>query len=79
MWYDADMNTNEAMRHMIEASGQSLSKVSTDMGKSRTFLASTFTKGSTSRVDTLAAVARLCGYRLVIVGHGEEIDLTDCE
>lgn len=60
---------------MLDVSDMPKSELSRRMGKARTFVSSTFTKGSTPRADTLAAMARHMGYTLVLRGHGEEIEI----
>lgn len=69
------MKTTEAIAHMIKVAGMPKAELSRRMGKARTFVSSTITKGSTPRADTLAAMARHLGYTLLLRGHGEEIEL----
>ena len=69
------MKTLEAIQHMLDVSGMPKTELSRRMGKARTFVSSTISKGSTPRADTLAAMARHMGYTLVLRGHGEEIEL----
>lgn len=75
------MNIQDALLHMIDSSGKSRSLVSTELGKTRNYIASSV-KQSENRgtlwnpySDTLAAIAKLCGYKVVLKGHGEEIEL----
>ncbi|MBQ6452735.1 MAG: hypothetical protein IJJ14_00080, partial [Coriobacteriales bacterium] len=58
-----------------QASGIGITKVSEAMGRQRTFISSTLSKGVTPKADTLAQIAAACGYRLVLVGNGEEIEI----
>lgn len=71
------MNTLRAISRMLRASGMPKSELSRRMGKARTFVSSTISKGSTPRSDTLAEMARHMGYRLILKGHGEEIEIDD--
>ncbi|MEG0374213.1 MAG: hypothetical protein RR672_01150 [Raoultibacter sp.] len=67
------MNTRAAIETMMKGSRYNGSQLSSAMGKHRNFLSTTFTKGSIPRVDTLAHMAQVMGYELVLKGHGEEI------
>ena len=69
------MKTIEAIQQMIDSSGVNASQLSTRMGKHRNFVASTIYNGSTPRTDTLAHMADIMGYELVLRGHGEEIPI----
>ena len=69
------MMTPDAISRMLRASGMPKSELSRRMGKVRTFVSSTISRGSTPRADTLAEMARHMGYRLVLRGHGEEIEI----
>lgn len=60
---------------MLRASGIPKSELSRRMGRVRTFVSSTISRGSTPRADTLAEMARHMGYRLVLRGHDEEIEI----
>ena len=73
------MKTTDAITHMIKVSGMPKSELSRRMGKARTFVASTISKGSTPRADTLAAMARHLGYTLLLRGHDEEIELEEVD
>ncbi|MGN0034539.1 MAG: hypothetical protein ACI364_02265 [Coriobacteriales bacterium] len=53
------------------------SELSRRMGKARTFVSSTLTHSSTPRADTLSEMARLLGYKLILRGHDEEIEIDD--
>lgn len=72
------MNTTDAIRHMISQSGKTLRSVSIESDRAPTFLSTTLGKTSkAARADTLAKVARICGYRLVLVGRGEEVEVDE--
>ena len=69
------MKTREAIEKMCELSGKSQRAVSSEIGKAPTFIGSSLHKGSIPRVDTMAAIARSCGFELVLRGHGVVIEL----
>ena len=65
-----------AIQHMVATCKKSYSQVSRELGKGRTYLAVMMRDQTTPRVDTLARIATLCGYELLLVGHGEALKLT---
>ena len=69
------MNTKEAIEKMCEMAGKSQRTVSKEIGRAPTFVGSSLHKGSVPRVDTMAAIARACGFELVLRGHGVTIEL----
>ena len=69
------MRTIEAIQHMLQTSGMSASELSRRMGKGRNHWSVTFAKDSVPKTDTTAEAARILGYRLILSGHGEEIEL----
>ena len=70
------MKPNDAIKRMLEQSGQSASGVSQALGKHRTHLSVAFDRDTTPRVDTLAAIASVCGYELLLVNDkGDCIEL----
>lgn len=62
---------------MLEKSGRSASEVSRSIGKSRNYIGGIFAQGSDIRTSNLARVAHELGYRLVLKGDDEEIELYD--
>lgn len=70
------MRTSDAIAHIIERSGKSRSAISIELRKSRNFITSSFSQSGgdwSPQADTLAAIARACGYSLVLEGSGERI------
>jgi len=57
----------ETVRIAAQTSKTPLSRVSTDMGHARSYVARIATRGSTPRADTLAAMLAPCGYALAAV------------
>ena len=70
------MDAHNAMRVMIEASGKSGRQVAREIGRSASFISSSLAQGVCPRADTLARVARACGYELVLVPRQEAEGLT---
>lgn len=71
------MNVKQAIDKMCEEAGKSQRTVSKEIGRNPSFLSTSMSKGSVPRVDTMAAIARACGFELVLRGHGVEIPLGD--
>lgn len=68
----------DALRAMVEGSHLSGRAISSAMGRASTFVSTTLTKGSPPTLDTLAAVARVVGARVVVeLEDGTRLDLTD--
>ena len=61
------MNASDAMRRMIETSGKSGRQVAREIGRSDSFVSSTLAQGVCPRADTLARIAEVCGYEIVIL------------
>lgn len=54
----------DAIRMMMEASGISAGDLSRALGRSRGYITALLAHGGSPRVDTLAAIAEICGYSL---------------
>ena len=61
------MYAMDAVKEAAGNAGISLYRVSLDMGKSRQYVNSVITRGSTPQADTLARMLDVCGYKLVAV------------
>lgn len=72
------MDILDCIRGMIEASGKSARQVSRDLGRSPNYLGATFANGSDIGASNVARVARLLGWRLVLV-RGDEGDRDEME
>ena len=64
------MNANEAVKTMLDRAGLSQAKASLMMGKSPSWLSSSFSRPG-YQASTLAQIAGVCGYDLVLVPKGE--------
>ena len=69
------MNTIDAIRRMCDESGKSTTQVSTEIGRTRSFVGSTLTRQSVPRANTLALIAQACGYRLVLESDTDRIQI----
>lgn len=58
---------------MVNSSGKSRRALSLEMGKSENYLSSLISQNSRPTADTLALVAKHCGYVLACVPIGEEL------
>ena len=65
------------VRHMVDMSGKTQSQVSEDMGKSRGYVLTCTSQGSSPSAANLSKLARACGYRFVLEGHGESIEVVE--
>lgn len=71
------VDATEAMRAIIEGSGKSGRQVAREIGRSDSFVSSSLAQGVCPRADTLARVARACGYELALVPRDETDKLAD--
>ena len=67
------MNAREAVPHMVAKSGKTAKAISLEMGLTKNFITNTTARKSAPRLDTFAHIAKVCGYELVLRGHGEEV------
>ena len=58
---------------MIEQSGTNKNALSVAMGKDRNTVSTMFSRGSIPRVDTLAKMCEVMGYRVVLESGDERI------
>lgn len=69
------MTPTEAVTQMVAESGKSASVVSAEMGRCHSYISALVCHGTTPKADTLARIAAACGFRLTLVGHGQEIEI----
>ena len=70
------MDAINAIRVMIKRSGKRQTQVSEDIGRSYSYVGTVLAKACPPQVDTLAAIAAACGYRLALIGRdGDRIDI----
>lgn len=69
------MDSRGALAHIVAASGESKAAMSRRLGRSDNYISALFTMRRAPGTDLMAELARACGYRLQLVGHGETIDI----
>ena len=71
------METNEAVRKMLESSGMSMYRASLAMGKAHSYVSVMLTRSGGIGAPTLAHLADVCGYDLLLVDRmtGDTIKL----
>lgn len=70
------MRACEVVRVMARNSGKGHRQLSRDLGKAETYINATLSRGLDLKVETLAAIARQCGYKLLVEderGHRYEV------
>lgn len=71
------MTPTEALREMLDRSGMSMYALSKAMGKSRNYIGNTLKQGSDLGASGLAEMASHMGFKLVLDGSGEPIEITE--
>ena len=61
------MDATSAIRQMLATGGLSARAVSVSMGKNIRYVSDILLKDTTPKVDTLATIADVCGYDLVLM------------
>lgn len=69
------MDTRDAIAHMMGQDGKSAYATSMAMGERHSYVTSILRRKGLVSAPVLADVARACGYRLQLTGHGETIDI----
>lgn len=67
------MKLRDAIERMMKRSRYNASQLSVALGKNRTFISTSFSKGAVHRVDTLARMADIMGYKVVLKSADDEI------
>ena len=67
------MNATECIQHMIKTSGKRGVRVSSELGKSKNYISAMIAQQNDPSCQTMAAIAKVCGYDLILKGHDEEI------
>ena len=63
----AKMEVADALRTMVDESGLTRTQVSARMGRYDSYVSQLLTRTSVPGADTVASIARACGYRLELV------------
>ncbi len=61
------MDTNSALRFLVEASNKSQRAISQEIGRSPTWLTTTLQRKGSSECSTVSRIAGVCGYSLALV------------
>ena len=69
------MKTEEAIRQMCRTAQMGTVAVSEEIGRNRSYVGNMLSRGSTPQADTLAKIAKACGYELLLKGHGETLTI----
>lgn len=69
------MKAKDAVSEVVALSGKSAITVSREMGRADTYVSMTISRRSVPKLDTFVELAKICGYDLVLRGHGEEITI----
>ena len=65
------MNTLQAMRAMLDASGVTPYRAAVALGRHSSYISQTLRRGSCPSADLLARVAGVCGWRLALLPPNE--------
>lgn len=73
------MRTRDYIEHMMNRAGMSARALSLAIGRSQNFVTNSIKQNSSIRLDTFVEVARKTGYRVLLRGRGEEIEIGGVE
>lgn len=65
-----------AMRHMVASARLAYAQVSRAIGRNDRYVPNMLNNAVTPRADLLCRIANACGYDVLLVGHGEALELT---
>lgn len=65
------MKAIDAVKRAAERSGVGVTEVGVAIGRDRTYISATASRGSTPKADNLAKMLGACGYRLCAVPRGD--------
>ena len=68
------MEAYQALREAAKASDIPLYRIGRELGKPYAYVISAISRGSVPRCDTLAKMAKVCGYDLALIPEGEAPD-----
>lgn len=71
------MDITECIRRMVAGSGKSARRLSGEMGRAQTWLATIMSRGTDPSASRVAGIARVCGWRLVLRRDGEEMEVSE--
>ena len=76
-----NMDSREALRYVLSRSNKPKTTVSQELGKSAGYINTYVSMGKVPGLDTMASIANVCGYDLVLVDRstGETIKIDSKE
>lgn len=69
------MRTCDAIREILRQSGQTPYNAAIQIGRHNSYIYNLLNRDSDVATATLSSIARVCGYRLVLEGRGEKIEI----
>lgn len=70
------MDVLDAIKTMISESGMSMRKISSELGRAQTYLATTIGKNSDMGASNVARIANYLGWRLVLKKGDVELEIS---
>ena len=70
------VSIQQAIRHMIANSQKTFAAASREIGRNSRYISVMLGDATTPRLDLMAKIANACGYDLVLLGHGEGLEVT---
>lgn len=71
-----NVSIQDAIRHMAASDQKTFAAVSREIGRNSRYLSIMLRDATTPRLDLMAKIASVCGYDLVLLGHGEGLAVT---
>lgn len=71
--------TTDILRHMLTRAGLSMRAASIALHKYPSYMATAIGRGSSPTLPTFARIAHTCGYEIHIIGHDEDITLSEVD
>ena len=71
----AEASLQRALRHMFALVGMTYAQVSRAINRNARYIPNMLNNAVTPRADTMSKIANACGYKLVLVGHGEGLEI----
>ena len=68
------MDTLQAVRAMLDASGTTAYRAALRLGRSSTYVSGMLNRGSVPSADMLARIAAACGYEMLLVPKDKTLD-----
>ena len=69
------IDLQSAIREMAACAGKTLKQISNELRRNDRYLSVMLREGTVPSVSLLSAIAKSCGYDVVLIGHGEALRL----